>query len=326
MATEPQQPVAWSAPDAGAPVGPGGRRGWAAPEAGAELPRAREADPTRPVRPDVPLPVTLRPLGAPAQLDGALDVLAARPRVLLLSAAVPLVPVLAVAFVVRGGPYRMDLATWLLSTFDEADPMATALDERAWAVWATAVLETLAVFLVGAVVARVVAAWYAGSDPGPGRALRDGLQRPGALLGAFALLTAAKALGGLVLCVGALVPVVWLAVTAPALAVEQLPARAAVARSYRLVGRRFMPVLGMVLLVAVVDQLLRVALVLIPWLLAGGLPDAAALVVRVLVVTLAGLVSVVFVGGAATLLYLDLRVRTEGLDLELEATDAFPRA
>lgn len=306
-AAEPQQPA-----------------GWAAPEAGVELPRARQPDPTRPVRPDVPLPVTLRPLGAPAQLDGALDVLAARPRLLLTCAAVPLVPVLAVAFVVRGGPYRLDLATWVLSAYDEARPLETAFEERAWAVWATVGLETLAVFLVGAVVARVVASWYAGSDPGPAQALRDGLARPGALLGAFALVSLAKGVGSLVLCIGGAVAVVWLVAVAPALAVEQLGARQAVARSYRLVGRRFLSVVGVVVLVVLVDQLLRVALVLIPWALAGGLPDGAALVVRTAVVVLAGLVSVVFVGGAATLQYLDLRVRTEGLDLELEATDAFP--
>ena len=318
-ASDPEQPAGWAAPGVPRTVG-----GWVRPEAGSELPAARRQDPTRPVRPDVPLPVTLRPLGAPAQLDGALEVLTARPRLLLLCAAVPLLPVLAVGFLVRGGPYRLDLATWLLAAFDEAGPLETALDERAWAVWASGALEALSVFLVGAIVARVVAAWYAGEDPGVGRALRDGLGRPGALLGAFALVSAAKALGGLVVCIGVLIPTAWFVATAPALSVEHLGARAAAARSFRLTSRRFPSVLGVVLLVALVDQLLQVALVLIPWQLAGGLPDGVALVVRTGVVSLAALVSVVFVGGAATLQYLDLRVRTEGLDLELEATDAFP--
>jgi hypothetical protein len=96
--------------------------------------------------------------------------------------------------------------------------------------------------------------------------------------------------------------------------VEHCGPLAAVNRSWRLTRTRFGSVVWVVILIAVVDVVLAVAL--------GGLPDVIAPfdfipAISGVLVTAASIVSAPFVAAATTLLYLDLRVRAEGLDIEL---------
>lgn len=323
------------APDAWRPAEPV----WAPPEAPPPALRSAAAladepaagigtlgGPARPVSAPPPLPVPLRPLTGWALYDGAFEILKARPRALLGAVAAVVLPVQAVAYLVRGGPYRLDLlawAAWTLETGEDGSALERAFEERAALVWASYGLEVLATFLVGVVVARAVAGWYAGADPTAAAMLRDGLRRPGTLLGSFALSGLAKLVGLAVACVGVLLPAAWFQPLSPTLAVERTGAGASVRRSFQLANRRAGSVMGLAVGVAVVDQVVRLALGFLPWVLAGGLPDVAALAVRVVLVAGIALVSAVFVAGAGTLAYFDLRVRSEGLDLELEATDAF---
>jgi hypothetical protein len=119
----------------------------------------------------------------------------------------------------------------------------------------------------------------------------------------------------------------WFLVTAPVIGAERLGPIAAMRRSARLVGRRFWPVLGLALLSGIVATLFGYALSLIPTVLSllvgtagfGWLLTAAA-------GTLSALITMPVVAGTSVLIYLDLRVRTEGLDIELDAIDAFPSA
>lgn len=312
---EPSTNAAWAPVEGGSPR---------TPVAAASVPDAVLGGPARPVAAPPPAPVALRPAGSGAIFDGAFEVMKVRPRVLLGAAALIVVPVQIVAGVLRGGPVHFDLLTAGIAIVGDDDGAADALWEgTSSGALLGGLLEMAATFLVGVVLARTVAAWYAGADPAPLAALRDGVRRPGVLIGAFAAMAVAQAVGALVMCVGALVPVTWFCALAPVLGVERLGARAGVTRSFRLVNRRFMGVAGVVVGMSLVDQLLRFSLVAMPWLLADGLPEVAATGVRYAATTLAAVISSVFVAASCALVYFDLRVRSEGLDIELEATDAF---
>lgn len=278
----------------------------------------------RPVAGPPPVPAVLRPAGISALLDGGFELLKIRPRVLLGGAAIVVVPVQLVVALLRGGPYRYDLFTLVAgSDVGSSHPPAEVLVDSVLAGPGLAVVEALCTFVVGVLVARTVSAWYVGDDPGLVGAVRSGLARPHVLLAAFGVALGARLLGAAALCVGSLVVVVLAGVQAPAVGFEGLGPVASFRRSWQLSNRRLGQVMGVVMGMAVVDQLVRVALCAMPWLLAGGLPEVAELGVRWASSTVAMVISSAYIGATATRTYLDLRVRTEGLDLDLEVTDAF---
>jgi hypothetical protein len=270
------------------------------------------------------MPAVLRPASVTALLDGGFDLVKVRPRILLGAAAVVVAPVQLLVALLRDGPYRYDVFTLVAgSDVGSAHPPAEVLFDSVPAGPGLAVVEALCTFVVGVIVARTVAAWYAGDDPGLVGVLRSGLARPHLLLAAFGVALAVKVLGAVALCVGSLAVVVLASLQAPAVGIEGLGPVASFRRSWKLTNRRLGQVMGVVIGTAVVDQLVRVALCTMPWLLAGGLPEVAEVGVRWVSSTVAMVISSTYIGATATRVYLDLRIRTEGLDLELEVTDAF---
>jgi len=140
--------------------------------------------------------------------------------------------------------------------------------------------------------------------------------------------------GGILMFLGALVGVFayivlyfgfW-AVAAPALLLENLGIFASLRRSYRLVRGSFWRVFGIGLLTAVIAYIIR-QLFSIPFALIGGLVSSlqgdgfVAILIQLLITdigtVLAGAVLFPFTAGVAALLYLDLRMRREGLDVDL---------
>ena len=98
-------------------------------------------------------------------------------------------------------------------------------------------------------------------------------------------------------------------------------------RSARLVSRRFWRVLGLALLSVLVEWFFETAIGLLPSLFALFLgTDGIGWVLSAAVAILTQLITMPVVAGITVLIYLDLRVRTEGLDLELDAIEAFPAA
>jgi hypothetical protein len=92
------------------------------------------------------------------------------------------------------------------------------------------------------------------------------------------------------------------------------------------VARRFWIALGVVLLSTLVVYVLDSILTLLPQALAESLPWAARWAVNTVVAAIASTVTTGPLVTSCVLLYLDLRVRTEGLDLRQRATVAFHRA
>jgi len=304
---------------------------WAAPDSRVEEPAATAVPvPGLAARPQgsrgrrgPETPVPLRPMTVGDRVDGALRILELAPATVVALAAVALVPVhLATA---------VGLSGRILNAAPEWDamfgrPLVTVLTEEGSTVgiaFVLVALESLALSFVTAGVTILVTGWYVGIPRSAGHLIRSAAARLPALAAAWFLVHLAEALFAIALVVPALLPMIWFALVAPVIAVEGRGPIAALRRSFDLTKRSLSIVAGTCLLVAFIDLLLRaslagIALVFVETDLAAGRAIVAviALIVR--------LVTVPFVAGAAAMLYLDLRVRLEGLDITLAADERLP--
>jgi hypothetical protein len=273
------------------------------------------------------VPVPLHPRQGAAILDAGFAVLRTRPGLLLGVVASIVVPTSLLAMWMRGGPWGVDLATWFQAIADSFDSgwyeAQDASGDRPWAVAASFVVEAFATFVAGVAIGRILAAWYAGRPVSVRVALRSVGDRPGPTSVAFVISLLLIGIGAVACGIGAVIPAVGLMVVAPALAVEGLGGWAAVRRSFKLVNRRAGSALGVWLGAGLVAQLVRLALVFGTWVLTQQLVPVLADPLRWGAVVVTNVVLTLFSAGVAFFLYLDLRVRTEALDVELDATDAF---
>jgi hypothetical protein len=185
----------------------------------------------------------------------------------------------------------------------------------------------LALVFVAAAIGRLVSAWYVGHDLDTGQLVRATLPLTWPLLASCVLVHLLEGVAILGLGVLPLAVMTWFLVTAPVIGVERLGPIKAMRRSARLVHRRFWNVLGAALLGFLVETLFFYAIGLIPLVVSFFLGTEGVLwVVPAIVSVATQLVTMPFVASVTVLIYLDLRVRTEGLDLELRANDAFPAA
>lgn len=260
-------------------------------------------------------------------LDGAFDILKGAPGTIIAFTAVFAVPVQILgAYLQRdllGGESFFDI-------INEADTSLQAVEETSPAsdLWAQMVLlfgPSLALVFVAAGLVRLIGAWHVGTDLSLGELLRGSLGLVWPLLASWFLVHVAEGIGMLLCGFPGLVAMAWFLVTAPVIGAEGLGPVAAMRRSARLTTRRFWPVLGLSLLSGIVSSLFGYALGLVPTTLSlfvgtdglGWLITAAAGVIT-------SLITLPIVAGATVLIYLDLRVRTEGLDLELDAREVLP--
>ena len=306
---------------------------WAAPEQGSAAPRTpvppSGVSPVTPPRDrgapgSPPRPVPLRPMTAPDILDGAFAVLKAQPAKIATITAAFVVPLqLLDAWLQRdvlGG-------VGLIELFGTDDPsvIGAADDTSASPLggYVLLLLGSLVLTFVAASITHLVTGWYAGVDRSAREVVGMTARRSWPLVAAWVLVHLAE-LGGVVACLvpGVLV-MAGFAVTTPVVAAERVGPIGGMRRSWRLARRRFWPTVGITLLVGLVAGLVGNALSAVPVLVAfavglewGWILLAAAGIVSSLVTTPVGAAS-------ATLLYLDLRIRTEGLDLQLEADARF---
>ncbi len=302
---------------------------WVAPESNdaprppSNLPSAPPRRPTSDPRPGIP---RLGPMTVPDVLDGAFSILKAAPATIIGFTAVFAVPVQ-----ILGAWLQRDLlgGDSLLVLFEDTDTSLLGVDDSGFGdLWAQMVLffgPALALVFVAAGLVRLVGAWQVGNDLSLGELLRGSLPLAWPLLASWLLVHLAEAVGMLLCGIPALAVMTVFLVTAPVIGAERLGPIAAMRRSYRLVNRRFWPVMGLALLSGLVATFFGYALGFVPTVLSlllgtdglGWLLSAAAGV-------LTALITMPVVAGTTVLIYLDLRVRTEGLDLELEAAQAFP--
>lgn len=302
----------WAAPDVTAADGP-------TPPAGAPW---RATAPTPPPPPTLP---RLGPMTVSDILDGGFAILRRAPATIIALTAVFVVPIQALGAWLNRGADGLDLDAVL----QQGDTSFQLGDSSGVSGAAGLVLQAgpmLALVFVAAALARLVSAWHVGHDLSLGALLRGSLTRAWPLLASWVLVHALEAVSaiGLVL---PLAVMTWFLVTAPVIGAEGLGPIKAMRRSARLVGRRFWMVLGLALLSFLVERLFETAIGLLPTLLSTLLgTDGVGWVLPAAVGILTSLITMPVVAGITVLVYLDLRVRTEGLDLELDATLAFPAA
>jgi hypothetical protein len=270
------------------------------------------------------VPVPLRPLTVPDTLDGALRAWKLAPSTVVGLAAAFVIPAQALLGILT----RNDIGDVELGqTFGDVlaatgpDDVDTGVGGAAFV--ATVIAQGLALAFVTAGVAALVSGWYVGRRAAAGELVRGALRRWWPLLVAWVAVHAVEGVFGLFLFVPAIVPMAWFAVVSAVVACEAVGPFRAMRRSARLVNRRFGAVLGTCLLVALVDAVLSSALTAIAAIYVE-LDLPVAWVVNTVVAAGALLITTPFVAGVVTLQYLDLRVRSEGLDIELAASRRLP--
>ncbi len=267
-------------------------------------------------------PLPLHPMTLSDILDGAFNLFKAEARSILLVTAAFIVPVQIVAAFLQRGYLGGEGLVGLLG-----DPSAaeSALDSgtagQGWGTLVAFAATVLVLPFVAGAVSRIVAAAYLGQRMTPGEALRAVRSRWWAFTVAWILVHLLEAVGTLLCILPGLLVMALSVPVAPAIAVEGLGPVRALKRSFRLVRPRLWPVLGVALLSGLLASTVGSVL--------GGIPSVLALVVGLkwgwlllaMGSVLSGLVSTPLVAIVATLVYFDGRIRQEGLDLQLMASD-----
>lgn len=336
----------------------GGWPGGGAPgPAGAPPPRPGPAEPKRGI-------IALRPLGLGEILDGAITYIRQNPRATLgLAAIITTVSTcvqLLTQFAVLGE--AVDIAqSGAAVEFEVAiDLLSGTLTVAAVA----AVVGFLAQLVLTGMLTAAVGRAVLGRRARIGDVWRDVRPRLLPLFGLAALLTliflallalvigpvaalvaadvalAVTIPAGLVLGAAAVAAAVWLyvgfALATPALVLEHASVVAALRRSWTLVHRGFWRVLGILVLTGLIASLLAVVLQM-PFAIPQQIlmvvdPDPsswtfrAALTIGALGAIVAGTVVAPFSAGVRALLYVDQRMRREGLDIALHSATGTPES
>jgi hypothetical protein len=299
------QPAVADAPPAVATAGPG--------------PDPAAGDGATPPAPSVP-GLALRPMTVADVLDGGFAVLKARPRRLLGVAAAFVVPSqLLVAYIgrqVSGGLEVADVFSGDPAVLDQSN---SDLGAQYLTIFAAVILSGLALVCVAAAVAHQVSQWMMGRDAPAGELFGVVGRRILPLSVSFVLVKLAEVAGLFGCYIAILFVMALFVVVAPVIAVEGVGPFAALGRSSRLVQGRYFPVLGLAVLMGIVGLLLSNALAALPQALAIWIDSPATWPLLAVGGVVAEVIVVPFTAAATTLLYLDLRVRNEGLDIEMTA-------
>jgi hypothetical protein len=308
----------WVAPDAPAEAASPSPTGVPGPPAPAD-PGRPPAGSSRPPQgaTAVPVPAPLMPLRVLDMLDASVRVLRQRPRPILAFTALAFVPIqLAAAYLARG--------QWDEAFEVGANVSAGAAFSDATSGWGDLAIMYAAVLplpFLGAFMALMVTDWYGGVDAPTGDLVRRTLARVPALAVAWVATHLAITVAVVLLVLPALFVVPLFLLVAPVIAVEGLGPFAGLRRAVRLAGRRYWSCFWVVVASAVVGGALELSLSALPSVVAGMLGPDLGWILLAVGGALAALVAAPVVVGAAVMAYLDARVRTEGLDIEMRAAE-----
>jgi hypothetical protein len=305
--------VDWAAPDVTAAGGtpPTEPAPWATPTAAPPAPPELDR---------------LAPRTVPDILDGGFAILKRAPATVIGFTAALVIPVQALGAWLNRGVEGVSFDD-LLAQSDTSFQIGDTGTANGAAAFVLQIGPMLVLVFVAAALARLVSAWYVGHDLTLSELLRGSLTRGWALVAAFVLVHLAEMFALVGFLVFSLAVMTWFLVTAPVIGAEGSGPIVAMRRSARLVSRRFWVVLGVALLSFLIEILFETAIGLVPTMLSLWLgTDGVGWVLSAMVSILTQLITIPVVAGITVSLYLDLRVRTEGLDLELDAIEAFPPA
>jgi len=310
----------WAAPEAPAldPTEAVGAAPMPAPQRVRTEPRAVDAAHGRPQ-----VPVRLHPLTVGDILDGAWSVITCRPQAVFGACALVLVPTAILgSLLVRTFGDSLSVWTALRVFFPYIHPGTRSSPGWIGAALAVALL-SLATFVFGVAISRMVMSWYDGRELSAVRAVLEALRRFPAILGAYLVLLVPKGIAVAAFLAPAWLVFPFLLFVAPVIAIEDAGPLRAIRRSASLVGRRYFRVLAIWTLWLLVEQIVTVALGLLVDFVAQFAPDDVDRILRPAGWALVAFVTMPASAGMAVVLYLDLRVRSEGMDLERDVAEAF---
>ena len=339
-------PRGWQPPDAAAAPGPATPPGWERPAAtGQPQWGARpqyQQQPYQQQRPwsphglGKPGVIALRPLNIGDILDGAITTNPPPPAAHPRHRAVLAVITAAVTFLVQKFVYD-DLQS--LATTAELGPGATDAEVRnavfgafgdvLLALLPTALLTTLLTTVANGLLAAVMGRAALGREVTFGIAWSEVQPRLWPLLGvgfAYSILTT---LGVLLCIIPGIVAYVFWALASPALVLERGTFKQAFSRSVRLVSGSFWRVFGILLLAGLIAYLFN-AIIQLPFSLGSGafsgilnpsartvVPGTGELLLQSAGQIVSGTIATPFVALVTVIVYLDQRMRREGMDIEL---------
>jgi uncharacterized membrane protein YgcG len=263
----------------------------------------------------------LRPLRIGEILDAGIKLFTRHWRPLVLSVVGIVLPVQIISALVTASiaPEQFDFTT---------TESGVAQDEEAEFLVSQGIvvlLGVLSALLATAVCFKAVADAYLGVEPDWRRSLRFAVRRLGGLFVLSMAYVIVVALGLFLL----ILPGIWLAVafavSVPALLLERVGPFAALGRSFRLVRGRWWATFGALLvgyvLVGIIAALVQGLIMVVPSVVADGNTLVGA-VSSVIGGTVAAVLTTPYSAAVIALVYFDLRVRKEGLDLQLIAEGA----
>ncbi len=290
--------------------------------------------------------VPLHPMTVADLLDGSFTLLRNHARVVFPAAAMFIVPAQLASFALQARMGFSELSGTRDTVFTTPMPTDSGSSSDVVVAVIAMLLNLSTVALVAGVAAQVVVSSHNGDEQSVWQVLHRVRQRGAALLGSWLvvhvleasglLVLGALALGSLaggqddlaaVLFVFGLVllaPIGFVVMTlsvavAPCTLIEDLGPLRAVRRSWRLVRRRFWPTAGVALLAGMISSLVAQILSVIPAAIGLGIGGVVGAVLLTLATIAVLSITQPFIGFVASLQYLDARVRTEGLDLQIIA-------
>jgi hypothetical protein len=302
---------------------------WASPADESDVPRPQPIDRTpRSAPADARLDrgPSLGPRTPTELIDHAFGFLRRHPREVVTTSALFVVPfAVVVAYLQRnllGGESFVDV-------FSSSDPSVFA-DEQAGSDSTLQIVSfigpSIGLVYVAAALAVMVAAERAGQVVDGSAAFLQALKLTPALLVSWVLVHVIEVIGMVLFVVPGLFAVIAFMVVAPVIGVERLGPWASMKRSNQLTSRRRGPVLGVILLSFFVELVVANALTLLPTFIAAIIGLDIGWIVLGVGAAVVSLITTPFVALVSVELYLDLRVRTEALDIEMRVPELFDTA
>jgi hypothetical protein len=172
---------------------------------------------------------------------------------------------------------------------------------------------------------KMLALWFQGTVPEASVVLRSSGRLIPRALAAFVLVHLIEAVSAVGLVVGTLLVIPLLSVTSPVIGIENVGPVAAVRRSWALTRRHYKHSCAYALFGASVVFLLGLLFGWLPSTIAASLgDDGYGWIVVGLASVMFATITTAFIAIGSVIFYLDLRVRSEGMDIEITATELFP--
>ena len=273
-----------------------------------------------------PLPVPtaeeLPPLLARTPLaivDEALTLLRINPGLFFGLAAIVVLPLQLIVLLLPGSSLRGNrpdrTVDILISSIDQPSAVANG--------FATLVFESLALFAVAAMYGQITAAWYSRSSVTTVDLLKAALRRTPVVVVTWVITHLVIVVGGL-FSLGLLAVVfgTFFIVAAPAMGAEGLGIKETLQRSRQLANAKFVHCVIVYVGVALGGQVMDLSLRFAPTFLLGQL-NVPVWVTGGVFDVIASVVVVAFTAATSVVLYLDLRVRREGIDLYMAIDKSF---